>query len=86
MPRGLGVSRLNESVGGEGGLEPPVRLHILRISSAARSTTLPLLLKACLVARNCHPGELGAAMHRLGFARKRDWSGADGFRAVWRRV
>ncbi len=35
---------------------------------------------------NCHPGELGAALRRLGFERRRDWSGADGFRAVWRRV
>ena len=35
---------------------------------------------------NCHPGELGAAMRRLGFERRRDWSGGDGFRAVWRRV
>jgi hypothetical protein len=35
---------------------------------------------------NCHPGELGAALRRLGFVRRRDWRGADGFRAVWRRV
>jgi hypothetical protein len=32
---------------------------------------------------NCHPGELGAALRRLGFERRRDWSGADGFRALW---
>jgi Protein of unknown function (DUF2924) len=64
---------LAKYAGGEGGIfEPPARLHILRISSAARSITLPPLLKACLVARNCHPGELGAAMHRLGFVRQRD--------------
>ena len=25
---------------------------------------------------NCHPGELGAAMRRLGFQRRRDWSGS----------
>ena len=35
---------------------------------------------------NCHPGELGAALRRLGFVRQRDWSGADGFRAVWCKV
>ncbi len=32
---------------------------------------------------HCHPGELGAALRRLGFVRQRDWSGADGFSAVW---
>jgi hypothetical protein len=32
---------------------------------------------------NCHPGELGAALRRLGFQRRRDWSGPDGFRALW---
>jgi hypothetical protein len=31
----------------------------------------------------CHPGELGAALRRLGFERRRNWRGADGFRAVW---
>ena len=35
---------------------------------------------------NCHPGELGAALRRFGFQRQRDWSGADGFLAVWRRA
>ena len=35
---------------------------------------------------NCHPGELGAALRRLGFERRRDWSGAGGFRVIWRRV
>jgi hypothetical protein len=35
----------------------------------------------------CHPGELGAAMRRLGFERRRNWRGGeDGFRAVWRKV
>jgi hypothetical protein len=33
----------------------------------------------------CHPGELGAALRRLGFQRRRNWRGADGFRAVWRK-
>ena len=35
---------------------------------------------------NCHPGELGAALRRLGFERRRNWQGADGFRAVWSKV
>ena len=35
---------------------------------------------------NCHPGELGAALRRLGFLRRRDWRGADGFRAIWRKA
>jgi hypothetical protein len=35
---------------------------------------------------SCHPGELGAALRRLGFERRRDWRGADGFRATWRRA
>jgi hypothetical protein len=33
----------------------------------------------------CHPGELGTALRRLGFERQRNWRGADGFRAVWRK-
>ena len=33
---------------------------------------------------NCHPGELGAAMRKLGFTRHRNWSNTDGaFRAKW---
>lgn len=34
---------------------------------------------------NCHPGELGAALRRLGFERRRNWGGDDagGFRALW---
>ena len=35
---------------------------------------------------NCHPGELGQALRRLGFQRQRDWSDADGFRAIWRKA
>ena len=34
---------------------------------------------------NCHPGELGAALRKLGFERRRDWRSGDGFRAVWRK-
>lgn len=33
---------------------------------------------------NCHPGELGTALRRLGYVRRRDWSDAEGgFRAKW---
>jgi len=35
---------------------------------------------------NCHPGELGGALRKLGYVRHRDWSGTDGFRAVRRRA
>ena len=35
---------------------------------------------------NAHPGEIGRALRRLGFERRRDWSGVDGFRSVWRKV
>lgn len=34
---------------------------------------------------NVHPGELGAALRRLGFERHRNWGATDGFRAVWRK-
>ena len=33
---------------------------------------------------NCHPGELGAALRKLGFVRRRNWSDHEGgFRAKW---
>jgi len=32
---------------------------------------------------NCHPGELGAALRRLGFKRERRWDNCSGFRALW---
>jgi hypothetical protein len=35
---------------------------------------------------NAHPGEIGRALRRLGFERRRNWHGVDGFRALWRRV
>jgi hypothetical protein len=33
---------------------------------------------------NCHPGELGVALRKLGFRRVRSWRSDEGFRAVWR--
>jgi hypothetical protein len=35
---------------------------------------------------NCHPGELGAALRRLGFVLRRNWRGERGFLAVWRKT
>jgi hypothetical protein len=32
---------------------------------------------------NCHPGELGAALRKLGFKRERRWRDASGFQALW---
>ena len=32
---------------------------------------------------NCHPGELGAGLRRLGFKRRRTYDGEAGFRALW---
>ena len=32
---------------------------------------------------NCHPGELGMALRKLGFARQRRWHDASGFCALW---
>jgi hypothetical protein len=32
---------------------------------------------------NCHPGELGAALRKLGYKRERGWGGGAVFRALW---
>ena len=32
---------------------------------------------------SCHPGELGAALRKLGFTRRRGWHDAEGFQARW---
>jgi hypothetical protein len=32
---------------------------------------------------NAHPGELGAALRKLGFTRRRQWHGGAGFQALW---
>jgi predicted DNA binding CopG/RHH family protein len=31
----------------------------------------------------CHPGELGDALRKLNFERRRRWHGAGGFQALW---
>jgi hypothetical protein len=46
-------------------------------------------LQAALKGRwrgHCHPGELGAALRKLGFERTRQWRGTTGFRAVWHKA
>ena len=32
---------------------------------------------------NCHPGELGVALRRLGFCRTRRWRGGEAFQTLW---
>ncbi len=32
---------------------------------------------------NCHPGELGSALRKLGFTRERRWHDDGGFCALW---
>lgn len=32
---------------------------------------------------SCHPGELGSALRKLGYHRRRQWQGEDGFKALW---
>jgi hypothetical protein len=32
---------------------------------------------------NCHPGDLGNALRKLGFTRRRRWHGEGGFKALW---
>ncbi len=32
---------------------------------------------------NCHPGELGTALRKLDFKRKRRWHDEGGFKALW---
>ena len=32
---------------------------------------------------SCHPGELGSALRKLGFQRRRQWRTEAGFQALW---
>ena len=32
---------------------------------------------------NCHPGELGGALRKLGYRRRRQWRDSQGFRSLW---
>jgi hypothetical protein len=44
------------------------------------------ILKTALRGRwrgNCHPGDLGTALRKLGFRRQRRWRDGAGFQALW---
>jgi hypothetical protein len=56
----------------------PVDLQAEGLSLAGSQTSLRGRWRG-----NCHPGELGAALRKLGFTRHRRWHGEDGFQAVW---
>lgn len=32
---------------------------------------------------SAHPGEVGTALRKLGYQRRRQWSGGEGFKALW---
>ena len=70
-------------------LETRVSKLLATIPDAVQREGLSLAsLQASLRGRwrgNCHPGELGTALRKLGFTRHRQWRGSDGFRAVWRK-
>jgi hypothetical protein len=58
----------------------PVELQREGLSLASLQTSLRGRWRG-----NCHSGELGTALRKLGFTRHRQWHGESGFRAVWRR-
>jgi hypothetical protein len=58
----------------------PIELQAEGLSLASLQTSLRGRWRG-----NCHPGELGAALRKLGFTRHRRWHGEGGFKAVWRR-
>src|SRR4051794_33223454 len=66
------VARLLESI--------PVELQAKGLSLSALQASLRGRWRGA-----CHPGELGTALRKLGFTRKRRWRGADGFQALWYR-
>jgi len=71
----------------------PLETHLTRllatIPPAVQAQGLSLMtLQVQLRARGrghsrCHVGELGEALRKLGFERRRDWSGESGFSARW---
>jgi hypothetical protein len=68
-------------------LEDRLARLLVSIPREAQSEGLSLpTLQAALRGRwsgNCHPGDLGAALRKLGFERRRQWRGGAGFQALW---
>lgn len=56
----------------------PMEVQLEGLSLPALQTTLRGRWRG-----SCHPGELGAALRKLGYVRKRQWSSTDGFVALW---
>jgi hypothetical protein len=63
-------------------------LATIPLSIQREGLSLPAL-QASLRGRwrgNVHPGELGIALRKLGFTRRRQWHDSAGFRALWCRL
>lgn len=71
-------------------LEERLRRLLATVPAELQRQGLPLAsLQAGLKGRwrgHAHPGELGTALRRLGFERRRQWRGDQGFQALWRKV
>lgn len=62
-------------------------LNTIPLSDQREGLSLPVL-QASLRGRhrgNCHPGELGRALRKLGFGRERRWRSDDEFSTIWRK-
>jgi hypothetical protein len=62
-------------------------LNTIPIELKREGLSLPSL-QASLRGRwrgNCHPGELGTALRKIGFKRERRWHDEGRFKAVWRK-
>jgi hypothetical protein len=68
-------------------LEERLRRLLDTIPRGLQAEGLPLAqLQASLRGRwrgACHPGELGTALRKLGFIRRRQWRDGAGFGALW---
>jgi hypothetical protein len=56
----------------------PIEIQIEGLSLASLQTSLHGRRRG-----NCHPGELGNALRKLGFKVERRWRGDGGFKAMW---
>jgi hypothetical protein len=59
-------------------------LAIIPVEMLRQGVSMPSLLRGRWRG-NCHPGELGTALRKLGFKRERRWHDEGGFKAVWRK-